>query len=437
MIKVDREYVEIYPLNWHPLSEESVHDIFAGQSHPLLRSLCVYVHIPFCTVICPFCAFNKRMYRADLYEHYVNSLIKELRFYQDHLDSANRSIQSIYFGGGTGSVLWPKHVRLILDEIRSIFKISSSAQITMECYPTTLNKYKLNEYLRAGINRISIGLQTFDESFLNKNNRGDSIGTFSEVCKATRDVGFDNLRLDIMYRLPGQTMDDLRQDLDKFIELEPDGISTYSLEVEGLSSERLFSSLPDDDIDREMFYFIGEYLSRQGYERFAQPDFSIPGREDQYVLNAWAAPQGLLLGLGAGAQTHQFGGHIYANICSIERYISEVESGHFPGVVGAKLDTEELQHKYLVLGVRCLRISKSKFHSLFQKDIDAVFKEELDIAVDRGWLSNNGDEYLVTSDGLWYIDNLSKLFYSNSNMPEFQPRGKNLIQYNDRTLVKI
>lgn len=434
-MKVDREYVEIYPLKWKPLDEESVRQILTERSDSSVYGFCIYVHVPFCPVICPFCAFNKTLFRAELYERYIRALLAELRFYHGHPDAADRPLQAVYFGGGTGSILYPEHVALILREIRGYFAISQSAQITMECYPTTINKSKLAAYLEAGINRVSIGLQTFDKSFLTLVHREDSVGVLEEVCHATRDVGFDNLRVDLMYRLPGQNLAQLRADLDRFIALEPDGISTYSLELTGIPFERVVPALPDDALDREMFYFIGDYLGQHGYHRFAQPDFCRPGCEDRYVLNAWAAPQGLLLGLGAGAQTHHFGGHVYASVCSVERYIAGLEAGRFPGTVGAKLEPVELQHKYMVLGVRCLRIEKGPFCEIFGVRIDSVFEREIDLAMGCGWLSDEGDAYSLTAEGLWYVDNLSKLFYSQANLDESQPRGKRLAQYDELPLV--
>jgi oxygen-independent coproporphyrinogen-3 oxidase len=436
-MQVDREYVEIYPLNWKRLDEESVRQILTERSEPSLSGFCIYVHVPFCPVICPFCAFNKRLFKVELYEQYIRALLAELRLYYGHPDAANRPVQAVYFGGGTGSMLYPEHVALILKEIRQNFEVLQSAQVTMECYPTTISKSKLAAYRVAGINRVSIGLQTFDECFLTLVHRENTIGVLEEVCHATHDVGFDNLRVDLMYRLPNQTISQLRSDLDKFVALEPDGISTYSLELTGIPFERVVPALPDDGLDREMFYFIGDYLAQHGYHRFAQPDFCRPGCEDRYVLNAWAAPQGLLLGLGAGAQTHHFGGHVYANVCSVERYIAGLENGRFPGTVGARLESIELQHKYMVLGVRCLRIEKDRFREIFGRRIDRVFNRELGLAMEHGWLSDDGETYSVTQEGLWYVDNLSKVFYSHANLGGNQPRGKQLAQYEDLPLVVI
>lgn len=436
-MKVDREYVEIYPLKWRHLDESCTRRILTERSNDSIPNLCIYFHVPFCTVICPFCAFNKRLFRSDLYERYVNALLSELRLYNNHPDAIGRQVHAVYFGGGTGSILLPDHVKLLLDETRAIFEFAPSVQITMECYPSTVNEERLARYLDAGINRVSIGLQTFDEDFLTLSRRADTIGILEEVSHAVRDVGFESLRIDLLYRLPGQTLNALRRDLDKFVALEPDGISTYSLELEGLPFERTVPALPDDALDKEMFYFVGEYLERHGFHRFAQPDFSKIGYEDKYVLNAWAAPQGLLLGLGAGAHTHHFGNFIYANVCSVERYINGVEGGRFPGVVGAPLNLKELQHKYMVLGVRCLRIEKNRFNEMFGVHISDVFQRQLKLAVEFGWLKDEGEVYSVSSKGLWFIDNLSKLFYSESNMGESQPRGKQITQFDKIPLVKV
>jgi len=213
------------------------------------------------------------------------------------------------------------------------------------------------------------------------------------------------------------------------VEASPDGVSTYSLEVEATPLERKLSEMPSDKKDKEMFYLIGDFLEAHGYRRFAQPDFAKPGKECKYVLNAWKAPQQLLLCFGAGAHTHYFEGHVWANIYSVEKYIEVVNEGYFPGVLGAYVPKEELIHKYMVLGVRCLEIDKNIFKKMFGISIDEYFVSQIKDLINVGWLMEKSDRYVITKEGLWYIDNISKKFYSNSNIGEKQPWGKNLYNF--------
>ncbi|GAI17793.1 unnamed protein product, partial [marine sediment metagenome] len=249
-------------------------------------------------------------------------------------------------------------------------------------------------------------------------------------------IGFNNVRIDLMYRFPDQTLDRLKDDLENFIQLDPDGISTYSLEIEGLPFMKKIPELPSDKLDKEMFYYIGEFLTKNGYIRYAQPDFSKPGKEDKYVLNSWKAPQQLMLGFGAGAHTHYFGGHIYVNVCSVKRYIEAIEDGYFPVILGQSLTKEDLMAKYMVLGVRCLYIDKIKFKKYFGIEILRKFNKQINELLKKGWLKDIGNYYEIADIGLWYIDNISKTFYSKANINERQPRGKKLSNYNNITLYK-
>lgn len=160
-----------------------------------------------------------------------------------------------------------------------------------------------------------------------------------------------------------------------------------------------------------------------------QPDFSLPSKECKYVVNAWRAPQQLMLALGAGAHTHYFGGHNWTNVYPVAEYIKTVKEGLVPIAVGAKVTERELMSKYMVLGVRALNVSKSKFRELFGIDMQDAFREQLSYLIRLGWAADKGDEYQLTRDGIYYVDNICKLFYSEENRNERQPRGKKLYNF--------
>ncbi len=421
---VDREYVEIYPLNWKWLSESSAKSIFRAVSFMGLPEVSVYIHIPFCPKICPFCTFYKRMFDKDLYHMYIEAVKKEIAMFAEHPDFSGRRVTALYFGGGTGSMLFPEDLGEIMEKLYESFPLDEEAEITMECYPTTLDRGKLLEYRDIGVNRISIGVQSFSRRNLQSIGREDTYYVNRKVVALAKEIGFEKVTIDLMYRFPQQTIDDLLEDLEALVALQPDGVSTYSLEISDTPLEKV--GIPSDDIDREMFYLIGEFLERQGYRRFAQPDFARPGKESRYVLNAWRAPQQLLLGLGPGAHTHYFGGHIWANVYSVEKYIKAMNSGIFAGIVGSSVSVKELMHKYMVLGVRCVEIEKASFKRLFGVDVERYFAAQLRALTELGWLRETREKFIVTKQGLWYIDNISKMFYSELNARERQPWGKNL-----------
>ena len=223
-----------------------------------------------------------------------------------------------------------------------------------------------------------------------------------------------------MYRLPDQNIENLMQELKIITDFSPDTVSAYSLEAD----ETIFnggSKIPSDALDREMFYLVGDYLKTFGYNRYMQPDFALSGKECQYVVNAWKAPQKLLLGLGAGANTHYFGGHSWTNVYPVIEYIKALNSECSPIVSGNNVDVEELKAKYMVLGVRGINIDKSEFQKLFGEEIVHKFGLEITKLISKGWLQDAGNAFEVTRQGLPYINNISKEFYTAKNIGKPQP----------------
>ena len=435
--KVDREYVEIYPINWERMNPRMVNEIFTTRSFEKLDEISLYVHIPFCPQICPFCKFNVMLYNHSLYKEYIKALKKEISFYRGHPDVQNRKVTAIFFGGGTASMLTPEDVEELLNLIKKVFNTSKDAEITIECHPNTISKEKLQRYKDAGVNRITIGVQSFQDKNLKAIGRNHTAKHNEEILRDALDMDFDKVSIDLMYRLPHQSYKNLEYDLKKVEEYQPDSISTYSLEPEARPLEKKLPEMPSEEVDKKMFYYIGNFLKELGYHRFTQPDFSKPNKECKYVLNAWEAPQQLLLGFGAGAHTHYFGGHVWANIYPVKKYIEIINKGFFPGVMGIHVTKEELMAKYLVLGVRHLEINKMKFNDMFGLRIEDQFSAQIKELQQYGWVEDDGRKYVITREGLWYIDNISKKFYTKANIGKKQPWGKNLYNFIPYTFYKL
>ena len=436
-IKVNREYIEIYPINWQNINQKMVDEIFFSRSFDFIKEISLYVHIPFCPTICPFCKFNVSKYKSSIYQQYLNALKKEISLFKDHPDLQNRVVTAIYFGGGTGSMLAANVVYEILNLMGGIFSISNKAEITVECHPSTVNARKLKDYQKAGVNRISLGIQSFQDQNLRNIGRNHTAQQNEKLLKDALKIGFNCVVMDLMYRLPNQDFENLKFDLNKIKELSPHGISVYSLESEATPLERKTSEIPSEEVDREMFYFIGDFLESIGYYRFMQPDFSKPGKECKYVLNAWKAPQQLMIGFGAGANTHYFGSHVWANVYPVKSYIDALENGYFPGVMGIEVPLEELKAKYMVLGVRHILIEKNSFKAMFGESISDKFSSKIERLKKLGWISEENDYYKVTREGLYYIDNISKVFYSKANKKEGQPWLKGLYNYIPKKFYKV
>ncbi len=435
-IKVDREYIEIYPVNWQNVNQEMVDKIFSSRSFDFIKEISLYVHIPFCPIICPFCKFNVSKYKPSIYQKYLSVLKKEISLFKNHPDLQNRVVTAIYFGGGTGSMLVPSDVYEILNLMNNIFPISNKVEVTVECHPSTVNAKKLKDYQKLGVNRISLGIQSFQDQNLRSIGRTHSAQQNERLLKDALKTGFNCVAMDLMYRLPNQDFENLKFDLNKIKKLSPDGISVYSLEPEATPLERKTSEMPSEEVDRKMFYFIGDFLESIGYRRFMQPDFSKPGKECKYVLNAWKAPQQLMIGFGAGANTHYFGGHVWANVYPVKSYIEAIEKGYFPSVMGIEVPLEELEAKYMVLGVRHLSIEKKGFKAMFGKSISDKFSSEIKRLKKLEWIREENSYYKITREGLCYIDNISKTFYSKANEGKGQPWLKGLYNYIPKKFYK-
>lgn len=425
---VDREYVETYPVNWRELNQQDVNRIYSGRSKDAIKRLSLYIHVPFCPIICPFCKFNKTLYDKRLYEQFLSALRLEVLSFRNHPDAMGREVDAIYIGGGTGSLLRPDDTHAILDTIGEVFKISANPEITVECYPDTIDGEKLAKYRDVGVNRVSIGTQSFNDRFLRSISRTHTGAGNRQIMQAAKDLGF-KVGMDLMYRLPGQEIQDIMDDISVINGLRPDSVSTYSLEVEGTPMNTKLQLMANDEEDKQMFYAIGDKMEEIGFHRFAQPDFALPGGECRYVVNAWKAPQSLLLAFGPGAHTHYFGGHIWANVYPVQEYITRLTSGRSPIVVGEQVPEDELMAKFMVLGVRCSVLSKSLFRQLFNREIADVFPAAIASLVEKGWIVDEGTEYVVTREGVYYVDNISRSFHTEKCANFGQPWTKNLYDF--------
>lgn len=436
-IKVDREYIEIYPVNWRKVNQKMVDRIFSTRSFNFIKEISLYIHIPFCPTICPFCKFNITRWESLIYQKYLNVLRKEVSFFRNHPDLQDRTVTAIYFGGGTGSMLAPNEVHEILNQIYNAFPISNKVEVTVECHPNTVNPKKFRDYKKAGVNRLSLGIQSFQDKNLRSIGRNHTAQQNTRLLLEALKIDFNCVAMDLMYRLPNQDLENLKFDLNKIKKLSPHGISAYSLEPEATPLETKISEIPSDKVDKEMFYFIGDFLENIGYHRFMQPDFSKPGKECKYVLNSWRAPQQLMIGFGAGAHTHYFGGHVWANVYPVKTYIDALEQNFFPGVMGVNVPLDELKSKYMVLGARALSIKKENFRKAFGENINDKFNSEIKSLIKLGWLKEEANCYKITREGLYFIDNISKVFYSHINKGEGQPWLKGLYNFIPKRFYKI
>lgn len=271
---------------------------------PKARDLSIYVHIPFCKMKCSYCdflSFGGCEYPAQ--RQYVNALCRELEAYQSI--SKDYQVQTIFFGGGTPSYIDADLICQIMETIQNVFDVAEDAEVTIEGNPDSLKTDKLKMYQKAGINRLSIGLQSTNDEMLLRIGRIHNYDQFIAAYKSARQTGFDNINVDLMSGLPGEDMDSYLRTLGKVVELQPEHISAYSLIVEEgtplSDNAELLSMLPDEEEDRKMYARTKKFLKQSGYKRYEISNYAKEGFECRHNKVYWTGGEYLGVGLGAAS----------------------------------------------------------------------------------------------------------------------------------------
>ena len=438
------------------------------------NELGIYIHIPFCVHKCIYCDFlsspadvhtRKQYVRAlineiyltregkcankliknvlqgdntsyeDMEEQAVNGLTSDYALYDtvcmadyektimqedisgcvDDIKSENGHIvTSIFIGGGTPSAIDAEDISDILDAVRKNYNVSDKAEITIECNPGTMDKKKAAIFRKAGINRISFGLQSTDNNELRMLGRIHTYEQFMESYKIAREAGFDNINIDLMSALPGQTMESFKAVLEKALSLGAEHISVYSLIVE--EGTRLsdnidsFPQIPSDDEDRQMYYMTKEMLSSYGYEQYEISNYAQKGYECKHNLKYWERCDYLGFGIGAASL---YGGRRYTNISDIGRYMdvlaeitNALDKSYVNELLQIRTDMEELSKEdemseYMFLGLRKTKgIDITDFKEEFGTDIKDIFGEAIEDNIARGLLIHDGNCLYLSKRGI-------------------------------------
>jgi len=320
----------------------------------------LYVHIPFCKQKCLYCDFNSYSGKEKLIDSYCEALKKELQSYSFH------EFQTVYFGGGTPSIIPAEKIEEILK------LVTCKGEITLELNPGTITEEKLIKYKNAGINRLSIGLQATQDSILKEIGRIHTLKEFEQAFQMARKVGFDNINVDLMFGLPDQTLKDVKESVDYLIKLNPEHISCYSL----ILHEPIFQNLPDDKEEREMYYLIQKRLKEVGYEQYEVSNFAKNGKESKHNLCYWNQEE--YLGIGAGASSY-INNKRYTNENKIETYIEKINQNEIWYTIEEEQDFETKIREYMILRLRLLKgVSKEAVYQKFGVDVLIYFKKEIE-----------------------------------------------------------
>ena len=272
-----------------------------------LEPFSLYVHIPYCVSKCPYCDFNSHVAARIPEEEYTRALVRELRHYSESEAWADRPVKTVFFGGGTPSTFHGKSIGAVLDETARLFGFDERPEITLEANPGVVDAGRFRDYRSCGVNRISIGAQSFDPELLRFLGRVHSAEETRQALKSVRDAGFDNFSLDLIYGIPGQTVEGVTRDLSQALENEPPHLSAYNLTIEegtpfhARYRQGLLRPL-DDEVEIEMAERIQLTLAQAGLERYEISNYARPGLESRHNINYWNG--GDYLGIGAGAHSH-------------------------------------------------------------------------------------------------------------------------------------
>ncbi len=370
----------------------------------------VYLHIPFCSVKCSYCAFNTYTDLEHLIPSYVDALCSELAYAAGNC--SDKRVHTIYFGGGTPSLLSASQFERILQQLARYFRIVDDVEISLEANPDDLSEAYLRDLRRLGFNRLSIGMQSANESILQMFDRRHDLQTVGAAVDYARRAKFDNVNLDVIFGSPGETMADWQGTVGAALRFSPDHVSMYGLELKGGTSLRGMVDAgelprPDDDLFADMYEFAAMTLAAAGYEQYEISNWCLPGKECQHNLQYWRNLE--YLGLGAGA--HGFGGgYRYSTIAAPRAYINALRNLSACVTPGAPTpaaskttlvsEADDL-YETIMMGLRLTKegINRSRFRQRFGRDFLELFAGPADRMSAAGLLTVTTESIGLSQDG--------------------------------------
>ena len=391
----------------------------------------LYVHIPFCSAICNYCNFNRGLFDGPLKEQYVAALLAEIRAAADpstslalrqaqgdpeqrrRVGAGGTEADTIFFGGGTPSLLEPSEIKSVIDACRQAFAVAPSAEITLEANPETVTSERLAGFRAAGINRLSYGVQSFRDEELQRLTRLHTAGRAAEAFSMARAAGFDNISLDLMMWLPQQTVPHWLESVDALIGLGPEHASMYMLEIypnaplRDAMARSSWSVAPDDDV-AEMYLSGLDRMDRAGYAQYEISNVARPGRESRHNLKYWS--DGEWRGFGCGAHSTR-GGVRWKNVSSTEEYISAATAGGPLASERRPLSPEEQLEEALFTGLRLASgIDLPAMKARYGVDVWARFGGDLQPFVDERLLIYDGRSLRLTRAGMLLAHEVMTVF---------------------------
>ena len=365
-----------------------------------------YVHIPFCTQICYYCDFSKVFIKNQPVDSYLEHLLEEFRSYDI------QKLRTLYIGGGTPTALSAPQLEVLLDGLTKNLDLSVLEELTIEANPGDLDADKIAVLKNSAVNRVSLGVQTFDDKMLKKIGRSHLEKDIYENIDRLKLAGFDNISIDLIYALPGQTMEQVKENVAKAIGLDIPHMSLYSLILENHTvfmnrMRRGKLPLPKEELEAEMFEYIITELEQAGFEHYEISNFSKPGFESRHNLMYWDNAE--YYGIGAGASGY-VNGVRYKNHGPIRHYLSAVEEGN-ARITEEHLSQKEQMEEEMFLGLRKKSgVSMARFEEKFGRSFDGLYGEIVRDLVQQGLMQIDDDRVRMTKRGLFLGDTVAERF---------------------------
>ncbi|MDR1131206.1 MAG: radical SAM family heme chaperone HemW [Oscillospiraceae bacterium] len=363
----------------------------------MTRTLGVYIHIPFCAGKCAYCDFYSLAGQENKMDKYQSALIRHIE--ETAPQMAPYYIDTVYFGGGTPGFYGAKRLCGIFDALKRSARVLKASEVTVEMNPDSVKRGELAQLRRAGFNRISLGVQSANDTILRTIGRQHDFRQAEQAVRAARAEGFDNISLDLIYGLPGQTRNDWADTLSKCIALRPQHFSCYGLKIEDgtpICKYRGSELLPDEDDQADMYLYMTEILESYGYPQYEISNFALPGKASKHNLKYWLLDDYM----GFGPSAHSFvDGVRYSYVRDLDRYIAGVFDNLDLVDDYEKNDRLETAAEYIMLGMRTVRgISRKEYTAVYRSGFDKI-EYLLGEYEKKGWVKSGGGRWHFSSSG--------------------------------------
>ena len=367
----------------------------------------LYIHVPFCRSRCHFCAFYLQIYREDRAHGYLTALFQEIRLHAGQRTLGGRRLNTVYFGGGTPTALQPSELCGILSCAQVHFGLHPDAEITVEAHPDTITVEGLTQLAKAGFNRISFGVQSLEENELVGIGRSSLPDTAGRAVASARQAGFTNINIDLMFGLPGQTLESWRETLEQAITLNPSHLSCYALTVE--EGTRLIVDIrrgdrtnPEDLLQNTMEEAAFRELTAAGFARYEISNYCRPEYACRHNKLYWEG--GDYLGIGPSAQSY-VGGVRFGNVEDLKAYQEMLASGRLPTSDSERLSPEQQRREAIVFGLRLTEGIPSR--SVHGHEMEAGWKARMVQLLHEGWLEETEGRIRFTAAGRRFADSIA------------------------------